>query len=95
MDPVAARLALALGWALALLAGAIFLPPIYHWRVRANGGPFKEGDQMQILSGRHASEVSMVYSKWQGTTVRVKLTPQDADEYKDVFQSVELLKVPE
>src|SRR5688572_9012020 len=56
--------AAALGFMLAILAGWIFLAPIFHARAKANGAPFKEGDIVQVITGPHRGTVARVYSQW-------------------------------
>lgn len=85
-------LALLLGFFMAILCGWLILGPLYYARLLKNGGPFKVGDHVEILYGPHRGRVVRVYSLWQGDGVRVKLSEQEKETFKDVFGGTKLLK---
>jgi hypothetical protein len=67
--------------------------PILHDQELRNGGPFSEGDRVQILAGSHTDLVSEVYQRWQGNTVRVKIDNAAKREFRDIFAGYKLLRV--
>lgn len=85
-------LSLLLGLVLAIFPGGLAVGSLYHARELKNGGPFAEGDVVQILCGPHKGRISKVYSKWQGNTLRVELGDKEADDFKDIFSPVQLLR---
>jgi hypothetical protein len=85
-------LALLLGFFLAMFPGWLVIGPLFYDREVKNGGPFKVGDSVQILSGLHKGRVSRVYSTWQGNMLRVELGAGERDEFKDIFSSAQLLR---
>ena len=78
-------LALLLGFFLAMFPGWLIIGPFSYGREVKNGGPFKVGDRVQILSRPHCGRVSRVYSTWQGNTLRVELSAREKEERKDIF----------
>jgi len=66
--------------------------PIYDICVRINGGPFKVGDTVQILTGPHRGRVTQIYSPWRESAFRVRLGPEEEKECKDIFSSMGLLR---
>jgi hypothetical protein len=85
-------LALLLGFFLAVFPGWFVIGPLFYDREMKNGGPFKVGDTVQILSGPHKGRISRVYSTWQGNTLRVELGAREKDEFKDIFSPAQLLR---
>jgi hypothetical protein len=85
-------LALLLVFFLTMFPGWFFIGPFFYGREMKNGGPFKVGDTVQILSGPHKGRVSRVYSTWQGNTLRVELGAREKDEFKDIFSPAQLLR---
>jgi hypothetical protein len=91
--------ALLLGVLLALVAGSclagIFWPllrPFYEARAIKNGAPFRVGDRVQILVGRHKGRVVTVYSAWKDDSVRVELGENEKEKFDDIFGSLQLLR---
>ena len=70
---VAVPISLVLGFFVAVLLGSIILAPVYYYRVRKNGGPFREGDFVQILVGPYRGRLVRVCWLEQGYSVRVEL----------------------
>ncbi len=87
-----ALLALPIGFFLAILMGWFILGPLYFDRGLKNGGPFRPGDRVRILTGPHRDRIVVVYSLWQGDSVRVELSEEEKKNYKDVFSPVQLLR---
>lgn len=79
-----------LGFFLGVFLGSIILPPFYEIREQLNGGPFKPGDHVRILFGRHAGEVVVVDSPWQGRSYRLNLDEESRKEYRDIFDATDL-----
>ncbi len=75
-----------------MFPGWFFIGPFFYAREMKNGGPFKVGDTVQILSGPHKGRISRVYSTWQGNTLRVELGTREKDEFKDIFSPAQLLR---
>jgi hypothetical protein len=85
-------LALLLGFFLAMFPGWLIIGPLFYDRELKNGGLFKVGDRVQILSHPHRGRVSRVYSTWQGNTLRVELSAKEKEGCKDVFSPAQLLR---
>lgn len=84
-----------LGFFVGLLSGSVLLPPLYRYRAIKNGGPFKQGDIVQILVGSYRGQIARIYSSWQGDSVRVELGEQAKEGFNDVFAQTQLLRVTE
>lgn len=94
--------ALLIGVLLALVVAAflvgIFWPllrPLYKTRARKNGAPFRVGDNVQILVGRHKGRVVRVYSEWRDECVRVELGEKEKEKFNDIFSDIQLLREPQ
>lgn len=89
-------LAIVVAPALLFLVGILVSFPIigsiYYARELANGGPFKVGDRVYIIAGRHKGKVTRVYSMWQGGTVRLELGEKEKETFKDIFGGNEVLR---
>jgi hypothetical protein len=85
-------IALLLGFFLALFPGWFVIGPLYYDRELKNGGPFKVGDTVQILSGPHKNRITQVYATWQGNSLRVELGEKEKKEFTDIFSPAELLR---
>jgi hypothetical protein len=81
-----------LGRFIAILLGWFILGPLLYSRMVDNGGPFKIGDSVQILTGPYRGKISTVYSTWQGDSVRVSIGEEAKEDFSDVFYPEELLK---
>jgi hypothetical protein len=91
--------ALLLGFLLALVVGSclagIFWPllrPLFEARDVKNGAPFRVGDRVRILAGRHKDRVVRVYSDWKDDSVRVELGEKEKEKFTDIFSSLQLLR---
>ncbi len=85
-------LSLLLGVCCALLLGGLILGLIYQSVVRWNGGPFVQGDLVQILVGPHRGRVVRVYSLAQGFAVHVDLGGEEKETSKARFQAIHVFK---
>jgi hypothetical protein len=85
-------LGLLLGFFLAMFPGWFVIGPLFYDREIKNGGPFKVGDTVRILSGAHKGRIARVYSTWQGNTLRVELGAREKEEFKDIFSPAQLLR---
>ena len=81
-----------LGLVLGAFPGCLFLVPILMGREMKNGGPFKVGDEVQILSGPHSGRVASIYTI-QELGPRVQLGPKEREELNDVFAPTQLLLI--
>lgn len=91
--------ALLLGFLMALVAGSflvgifwLLLRPLYEARCAKNGAPFRVGDHVRILAGRHKDRVVRVYSDWKDDSVRVELGADEKEKFKDIFSAIQLLR---
>jgi len=91
--------ALLMGVLLALVVAAflagIFWPllrPLYKSRALKNGAPFRVGDNVQILVGRHKGRVARVYDDWRDECVRVELGEKEKENFSDIFSDIQLLR---
>lgn len=72
----------------------IFFKILWHIRVWINGGPFHNGDLVQVIAGAHAGRIAAVYEEWTSRKqVRVDLGESEWKEAKDVFSYVQLLRI--
>ena len=81
-----------LGLVFAALFICIFLSPFYLAMVKRNGGPFRKGDKVYIIAGRHKGEIREVYSCGQGLTVRLMIGEEERETFEDIYQSFSLMK---
>ncbi len=84
---------LLIGIFFSILIGWFVLGPLYYNRCLKNGGPFHEGDIVQIIAGRYRDRILRVYSSWQGDSVRVMLGQNEKDKFQDIFSPTELIRV--
>jgi hypothetical protein len=58
-----------------------------------NGGPFRIGDKVRILTGKYKGLTGVVYEEWKDREeVRVDLGESPQSEFDDVFCHVELIR---
>lgn len=82
------------GAAIGAMLSWVVLKVLWHIRVRINGGPFREGDLVQIIAGREAGKIARVYEQWPSRSqVRVELGEAARKDVKDVFSYVQLYRV--
>jgi hypothetical protein len=82
-----------IGLLVGLLSSMIVLPPLYRHRARVNGAPFRKGDAVRILCGRHRGTVAEVYEVWlERGQIRVDLGDAARKEVKDVFYLTDVLR---
>jgi hypothetical protein len=86
-----AALAPVIGFFVAFIFASIVFPLVVYICECMNGGPFKVGDTVQILTGPYRGRVTRIYSTWQGCTFRVQLGLEEQKTYKDIFCSDQLL----
>jgi hypothetical protein len=87
--PVAACLGAVLG----AFPGGMFLGIVLQWIERRNGAPFREGDEVVILSKRYPGRVTRVYDVWEERhQVRVGLDETSRKEVTDVFSFTDLCR---
>jgi hypothetical protein len=76
------------------MLSVVLIRLLRHIRVKINGGPFRKGDLVQVLTGPHAGKIAAVYEEWTSRgEVRVDLGEQEWKETKDVFSQVQLCRV--
>ncbi len=80
------------GLCAATVLGWLILGPIYHVREIGNGGPFKPGDVVRVLTGPNRGRITRVRSGWQGNLLRVDLGQQAEEEFRDIFAPTALLR---
>ncbi|GEP43810.1 hypothetical protein BGE01nite_31010 [Brevifollis gellanilyticus] len=83
----------ALGFISGCFAAAIVSIFLIPWRSHVNGGPFKVGDQVQIINGHHRGTVTRIYALWQGNTFRVELGLEAKAAFKDIFTQLQVMRV--
>lgn len=81
------------GFYLAVFPGMLIILPLFLERNRINGAPFEVGDCVQIIRGKYAGLITIVYSKWQGDGVRVDLGEEAKDSLEDIFGPSQLMRV--
>ncbi|MFA6567237.1 MAG: hypothetical protein WCS96_03425 [Victivallales bacterium] len=85
-------LSLPFGVLLAALFICIFLSPFYLAVVRMNGGPFKKGDRVYVISGQQKGKTAEVYSECQGLSARIVIGEEEKKNFKDIYSSLSLIK---
>lgn len=90
---LACVLSFGLGYCVAIPTAWVLFGPILMEQGERNGGPFKPGDVVQVISGPYQDRISQVYSTWQHETVRVDLGADAKDGYRDIFAAFQLLRV--
>ncbi|HKS23326.1 MAG TPA: hypothetical protein VJZ76_11040 [Thermoanaerobaculia bacterium] len=82
-----------IGLLVGFLTSLVVLPPLYRYRARINGAPFRKGDTVRILRGRHRGTVAEVYEVWhERGQFRVDLGEAARKEVKDVFTATDVLR---
>ena len=76
------------------LASWILFKVCWHIRVWINGGPFHQGDLVQVIAGPHAGRIVAVYEEWASRSqVRVDLGEAEWKAVQDVFSYVQVCRV--
>jgi hypothetical protein len=88
-------LAILLGVLVGALFICIFLSPFYLAVERMNGGPFKGGERVYVISGKAKGMTTKVYTGWQGLSARIELGEEEKANFKDVYSSLSLIKIEE
>jgi|HubBroStandDraft_1064217.scaffolds.fasta_scaffold143352_3 hypothetical protein len=74
------------GAALSLFPGALLISPLIFLIEHRNGAPFREGDEVIILSKRFRSRITRIYEVWsERHQVRVELGEAERKNVTDVF----------
>lgn len=81
----------ALGFLWGMILAPVVWPALHRWRVRVNGGPFKIGDRVQIISGPYAGLVTHVKEPWQGVALQVELGDLRQKPYDDIVSPEQLI----
>ena len=79
-----------------LILGTIFIWGVFLARVaaRIQGWPFKAGDEVVILTGKHKNTQAKIYEIWgERGQVRVDLGDNLKQAVKDVFCAVEVCRI--
>lgn len=79
-------------WIGTVTAWFMFGPFLYHQGL-VNGGPFQEGDLVQVIAGRYRDRVGRIYGRAQHDTWRVDLGEEARTSYTDIFPDYKLLRV--
>ncbi len=62
-------------------------------RMKINGAPFRQGDTVHILAGKHKGETACVYDVWKDRNqIRVDLGDQAKEDVKDVYSYLEVCR---
>ena len=77
---------------MSFIFSALTLLPFHALMVRLNGGPFRVGDKVILLAGKHRGLLTYVYSLWQGDSIRVELGSSAKEDYSDVVGQHQLLR---
>lgn len=85
-------LALPVGWLCGFLVFACLGPEIHRSVTRINGGPFRPGDRVCILAGRHRDEIGKIVSI-SDYGVRVTLEGRVHGSYDEHFPHLQIMRV--
>ncbi len=83
------------GLFVSLVVGWMLVGSLEHGRVIANGGPFKVGDLVQVITGPHAGRIGRVYAQGAYETLHVDLGPEAKEKHEDCFGGIKLIRVAE
>jgi hypothetical protein len=68
---------------------------LLYFRTKINGGPFHEGDTVQVITGKYAGKLARVYEEWpERNRVRVAINEEAWKSMDDAFFHVQLIKIP-
>jgi hypothetical protein len=82
-----------LGIFLAVFPGMFVLGPLMHGVARINGSPFEVGDEVMILSGKHAGQIAKIYELWKERgQVRVELGEAERNAVTDVYSETQVCR---
>ena len=82
-----------LGLCLAVFPGMFVFGPLMHAVSRVNGSPFRVGDEVMIVCGKHAGRVARVYALWEERRhVRVDLGEQERKAVTDVYSETQVCR---
>jgi hypothetical protein len=85
--------AVCLGAVLGAFPGGMLLGLLLQWVERRNGAPFREGDEVIILSKRYPGRVTRVYDVWaERHQVRVELDDRSRKDVTDVFSFTDVCR---
>jgi hypothetical protein len=85
-----------LGAVLGAFPGSMLLAFVLPWVERTNGAPFREGDEVVILSKRFPGRVSRIYEVWaERHAVRVELGEIERQNVTDVFSFTDVCRRPD
>jgi len=86
-----------LGFLITALSAAFWGPPLSAFIVLLNGGPFKVGDRVQIIAGKHAGIITTVreigWGNGSGTVLRVNLGEEAEKALTDEFRPHAVMRV--
>jgi len=86
-----------LGFLITALSAAFWGPPLSVFIVLLNGGPFKVGDRVQIIAGKHAGIITTVraigWGNGGGTVLRVNLDEEAEKALTDEFRPHAVMRV--
>ena len=78
---------------LAVFPGMFVLGPIMHGFARVNGSPFRVGDDVMILCGKHAGQRAKIYELWkERAQVRVELGEAERNAVTDVYSETQVCR---
>lgn len=67
---------------------------VWKIRIRINGGPFREGDWVEVITGSQAGKIGRVYEVWPARNqVRVDLGQSARRERRDIFVTTQIRRV--
>ena len=75
------------------LIGIMVFPIFYDLMTKINGGPFKIGDTVKILTNKCNGKIGTIYSLWQGAEFRVFIGNDYKDNHDDIFDAEMVLLV--
>jgi hypothetical protein len=75
------------------IIGPFLISFVYFGIGRLNGGPFVVGDRVRVLSSKYKGLETVVYSQWQGNSVRIMLGEDEKETISDVFSEIELQRI--
>ena len=72
----------------------IFLSVLFRILTKINGGPFRKGDIVQVIHGKHAGKIGRVYEEWSTRNqVRVAINEEAWKKLEDVFSHIQLIRI--
>jgi hypothetical protein len=80
-----------LGFLLGVLFISSCLSPFYYAMEEMNGGPFRPGERVYVIAGRHKGQIKRVSSRGQGFSVILRIGDEENETSESSYWSLGLI----